>query len=300
MNSPQNWLKVLQGRYRGIGLRAMDVPVFLHLGLVGVLIVPFHHGVRHWPWIPPIHAAFCLLLVEMIRLSSKRRNRLLDFARTFYPVLWIGFAWKETGHVVTMIFPYWANALVVKADVFIFGVHPTVWVESIFRPWLTELMNCLYFSYYFFLPAAVFPLYFRGRRRDAADVLFLMTLTFSVSFVLFLMFPAEGAWVILKDLHTVEPEGGFFMHLVQSIQAKGTIPAGAFPSSHVAAAFVIALGALKFNPKIGWILLLLSPGVAFATVYCRYHHAVDAIAGILLGTLMYAAAVQILKRRNRR
>jgi membrane-associated phospholipid phosphatase len=127
-----------------------------------------------------------------------------------------------------------------------------------------------------------------------------MTLTFSVSFVLFLMFPAEGAWVILKDLHTVEPEGGFFMHLVQSIQAKCTIPAGAFPSSHVAAVFVMALGALKFNPKVGWILLPLAVGVAMATVYCRYHHAVDAIAGIMLGTLMVAVGIRILERRSRR
>jgi membrane-associated phospholipid phosphatase len=290
---------VIPQRYRGIGLRAMDVPVLLHLGIVGILIVPFHHGVRHWPWIPPVHAALLLLLLETIRLNSGRRNGLLEFVRTFYPVLWISFAWKEAGLIATMIFPYWANGLVVNADLWIFGVHPTVWVQTIFRPWLTELMNFFYFIYYFFIPAAAFPLYFGGRRRNAEDFLFLVTLTFAVSFVLFLIFPAEGAWVILKNLHTVEPKGGFFLSLIQAIQAKGTIPAGAFPSSHVAAAFVMALGALKFNRPAGWVLLPLAAGVAAATVYCRYHHAVDAIAGILLGLGMYAAGIRILERRGR-
>jgi membrane-associated phospholipid phosphatase len=289
-------MRTIAGRYRGIGIRPLDVPVLAYTGLLGILIIPFHHNVRQWGWITAAHAAFCVLLLELIRLNSRRRSAPLDFARTFYPAVWIGLAWKEMGAVVTMIFPYWANAWVVGLDMRLFGVHPTVWVQSIFRPWLTEVMNFIYFIYYFFIPAASFPLYFRGKRRETDNLLFLVTLTFAVSFSLFLVFPAEGAWVILKPLHTVEPEGGFFLHLIQAMQARGTIPAGAFPSSHVAAAFVIALAALRYNPKVGRILLPLAAGVALATVYCRYHHAVDAISGVLLGCLMYAAGIRILKR----
>lgn len=286
-------------RYRGIGVRLMDVPVLCYMGLIGVLIVPFHRNVLHWQLIVPLHAALCFLLLELIRLNSRRRSGFLDFIRTFYPAVWIGFAWKEMGVLVTMIFPYWANAFVVNMDVQIFGVHPTVWVQSIFRPWLTELMNFFYFIYYFFVPAAAFPLYFSGKRRETDDLMFLVTLTFAVSFTLFLFFPAEGAWVVLKHLHTIEPEGGVFMHLVQTLQAMGTIPAGAFPSSHVAAAFVISLAALRYNPKVGRMLLPLAVGVALATVYCRYHHAVDAVAGTLLGCSMYAIGIRILKKRGR-
>jgi membrane-associated phospholipid phosphatase len=299
LNNLRRTILAITARYRGIGVRAMDVPILFYMGLIGILIVPFHHNVRHWQWITPVHAALCLLLLELIRLNSRHENGLLDFIRTFYPAVWISFAWKEMGVLVTMIFPYWANAFVVNLDMRIFGVHPTVWVETIFRPWLTELMNFFYFIYYFFVPAAAFPLYFRGKRPETNDFLFLVTLTFAVSFTLFLVFPSEGAWVILKPLHTVEPEGGLFLHLMQSIQAKGTIPAGAFPSSHVAAAFVMALGAIRFNPKVGWFLLPLAVGVALATVYCRYHHAVDAISGALLGCCLYAVGFRILKKLRR-
>ena len=49
-----------------------------------------------------------------------------------------------------------------------------------------------------------------------------------------------------------------------------------------------------------WILLPLAFGVAMATVYCRYHHAVDAIAGIFLGTVLYFTGTAILNARDRK
>ena len=276
----------------------MDVPVLVYLGVVGMAVIPFHHDVRHWPWVPIRHAFALLLLLEMIRFNSLKRNALLDLVRTFYPVLWIGFSWKELNNLVTMIFPYWANAFVIQMDLSIFGAHPSVWVQHLFRPWLTELMNFLYATYYFFIPLAVFPLYFKGKKKEAFNVMFLLTLTISVCFMLFFFFPAEGAWVVLKDLHTVQPEGGFFLRLVQAAQSKGTIRGGAFPSSHVAAAFILALGALHYNRKIGWVMLSLVFGIALSTVYCRYHHAVDALSGIAVGFILYGIGLRILKWRG--
>jgi membrane-associated phospholipid phosphatase len=276
----------------------MDVTILAYLGVVGILVVPFHHDVHRWPLVPFVHAGLCLLILEGIRLNFRWRNGLLDFVRTFYPMLWISFAWLEMNNLATMIFPYWGNAFVVGLDLRIFGVHPTVWVQSFFRPWLTELMNFFYCSYYFFIPLAAFPLYFEGRRREAFDILFLLSLSIAVCFFLFFFIPAEGAWVVLKDLHTVQPEGGFFLHWVQFLQARGTVRGGAFPSSHVAAAFVVALGALRYRRKTGMVMLPLAAGVALATVYCRYHHAVDALAGIVFGLCLYTIGVRILKRRG--
>jgi membrane-associated phospholipid phosphatase len=291
-------LDLSRKRYKGVRLEPMDVVVFAHLGVVGILVVPFHHDVHRWFLVPFVHAGLCLLILEGIRWNSIRRNGPLDFVRTFYPVLWNGFAWMEINNLATMIFPYWGNAFVVGLDLRIFGVHPTVWVQSIFRPWLTELMNFFYFSYYFFIPLAVLPLYFGGRRRETFDFLFIVTFAVAVCLILFLFIPAEGAWVVLKSLHTVQPEGGFFLHMVRFLQARGTVRGGAFPSLHVTAAFVTALAAMRYRKKTGLLMLFLAAGMALSTVYCRYHHAVDAMAGIVLGPCLYAIGVRILKRRG--
>jgi membrane-associated phospholipid phosphatase len=281
------------------GLRPMDLVVLAYLMLLGILVVPFHHDVRNWAAVPFEHAVLCGAVLGLIRWNDRRPGPVLDFVRTFYPMLWIAFAWTEMNNLVTMIFPYWANHFVVRADLLIFGVHPTVWVERLFRPWLTECMNFFYTIYYFFIPMAVFPLYFRGRRKETLEFLFLVVFTFAVSFILFLIFPSEGAWVVLKDLHTVQPEGGFFLHFIQWLQSRGTMRGGAFPSSHVAAAFTISLAALRYNRRVGLALLPLAFGVALATVYCRYHHAVDAIAGIVSGVCLYAAGRRILRSAER-
>jgi membrane-associated phospholipid phosphatase len=299
VDGQSNWVDRLRNRYQGVRFEWMDRVILVYLAGLGLLVVPFHHDVRHWPSVPAVHALLCLLIAELVRLNGRVRNPVLDFIRTFYPVLWISFAWSEMDNLVTMIFPYWANAWVVGLDVKLFGVHPTVWVQQWFRPWLTELMNFFYCIYYCFPAMVTFPLYFRGRRRETFEYLFLVVFTFAVSFTLFLIFPAEGAWVVLKDLHTVQPTGGFFLHFIQWLQAHGTMRGGAFPSSHVAAAVVMALGGLRYNRRVGIVLVPLALGVALATVYCRYHHAVDAIAGIASGLLLYAAGTGLLKAARR-
>ncbi|MBN2202500.1 phosphatase PAP2 family protein [bacterium] len=285
----------LRKRYTEWNLRPMDAVILAYLALIGILVVPFHRDVRNWAAVPFVHAGLCAAVVGLIRWQSSRPGPVLDFVRTFYPVLWICFAWTEMDNLVTMIFPYWANGFVVRADLRIFGVHPTVWVERLFRPWLTELMNFFYTIYYFFIAAIAFPLYFRGKRKETFEFLFLVTFTFAVSFLLFLIFPSEGAWVILRDKHTVEPEGGLFLHFIQWVQSNGTMRGGAFPSSHVAAAFTITLAGLRYNRPMGLVILPLAVGVALATVYCRYHHAVDAIAGIVSGILLYGIGRRILR-----
>ncbi|HEX9935340.1 MAG TPA: phosphatase PAP2 family protein [bacterium] len=290
----------LKKRYGAIRFEWMDMTVMAYLGILGILVIPFHRDVRNWAWIPVIHAGVIFVLLEFLRFEAKHPHPVLHFIRTFYPAFGITFLWMELNRLVTMILPYWANAFVVGLDLRLFGVHPTVWVERLFHPWLTELMNFFYSFYFLFIPMVGFVLYFRNKRQETFDFLFLVMLTFCSCFLLFLVFPAEGAWVVLKNLHHVQPEGGFFMHLNQSIQARGTIRGGAFPSSHVAAALVIALAALRTERKLGLFLLPFAFGVVLATVYCRYHHAVDSLAGLLWGLVCYGVGVRLMARRKDR
>jgi hypothetical protein len=92
---------------------------------------------------PFLHGAIFFLLLELIRISTNASS-FIQFLRTFYPILWILFAWKEMDQLVTMIFPYWFNPILPQLDHFLFGVYPTVWVQQWFSPWLTELMHFFY------------------------------------------------------------------------------------------------------------------------------------------------------------
>ena len=294
--------EMINKRYQSTCFHLMDYIVISYIIFLGFLVIPFHYdhylqtNVPNWWQYPILHSIIAILLMELIRLSYLRPNKIIHFIRTFYPAILLSPAWSELDHLVTIILPYWANDFVINLDLFLFSVHPTVWVEKLFTPWLTELMNFFYLSYFLFIPISALTLYFKGKKEKTLDLLFLTFLTYTTAFLLFLVFPSEGAWITLKSLHTIEHEGGFFMNIVQNMQAQGTIRGGAFPSSHVSAAFTIVWANMKYQKKLGWVLLPIAIGVAISTIYLRYHHAVDAISGLIWGSLMYGAGIFILKK----
>lgn len=294
--SRPSFFKRIFPRYSDIAFHPMDIVFLGYLAILGLLIIFFHNEVPMWPLFPVAHVALIFLILEFLKFFNDKPSKVLHFVRTFYPAIILAILWMELNSLVTMIFPYWANDFVVNLDKAIFGVHPTVWVETIFTPWLTELMNFFYAFYYLFIPMTAFNLYFRGRKQETFDYLFLVFLAYTTVFLIFLLFPAEGPWVILKGMHTVKPEGGLFLKLNEMIQGQGSIRGGCFPSSHVAAAFAIVWGTLKYQRKLGIFLFPCVIGMSIATVYCQYHHAVDALAGALLGTITTIIGFAILKK----
>jgi membrane-associated phospholipid phosphatase len=96
--------------------------------------------------------------------------------------------------------------------------------------------------------------------------------------------------------HLVTP----LRHLNLWILERGTVHAGVFPSAHVSSAFSAAFGLLLVLPerrRIGWIGFWFAVIVSVATVYGRYHYAVDAAAG-LVTSLVALAGIAALKRMD--
>ena len=61
------------------------------------------------------------------------------------------------------------------------------------------------------------------------------------------------------------------------------ISTSVFPSGHVAVAFSSAFGLLRAMPERRWLsssVFAIAIIVVVATVYCRYHYAVDGLASI--------------------
>lgn len=285
-------------RYQSTRFQLMDRTIIIYLLFLGILVIPFHQDVKLWGVYPFLHLVIIVFLMEYIRFSETRSSRILRAIRIFYPVLFASLGWKELNNLVTMIFPYWANDLIIRADLWLFGVHPTVWVEQLFTPWLTEIMNMFYAAFWFYTPLVTILLYIKKREKDLFDFFFAVSFAYAICFALFLIFPGEGAWIVLKKLHSSDPDGGFLQRLNQAAQAIGTIRGGALPSSHVALSFVVSLTSIKHFKRLGILLVILSFGVAASTVYCRYHHAIDAISGIFTGFILFWISRRILIKHN--
>jgi membrane-associated phospholipid phosphatase len=108
---------------------------------------------------------------------------------------------------------------------------------------------------------------------------FQLSSLFYVCYFIFILLPVEGPIALRNEYYHQE---GLFRTLVDLIYAKGENPGAAFPSSHVAAAFLVAWwGSTHFKRmKIFYWLTFLF--LSISTVYCMFHYAVDVMGGVLL------------------
>ena len=112
------------------------------------------------------------------------------------------------------------------------------------------------------------------------------------AYALFPYFPTEPPRYAFADIApptVTTAVRDFNLYLLDST----TIHSGVFPSAHVSAAFSAAFAMLLLTPRgqrDGWFLLLYAISVAIATVYGRYHYAVDVFGGFGLSLLAAASA----------
>jgi membrane-associated phospholipid phosphatase len=107
---------------------------------------------------------------------------------------------------------------------------------------------------------------------------------------MFPYFPSDPPRVVFPgaDLPgVVTPIRAFNLHLVGNYGIHSSV----FPSAHVSMAFASAWGLICFLPERPWVgrlMLVYAISVAVATVYGRYHYAVDAAAGAVVGLVALA------------
>lgn len=66
-----------------------------------------------------------------------------------------------------------------------------------------------------------------------------------------------------------------------------TVPSdGAFPSSHSAIGFALAITILKHDKKVGVLYLIMAGLVGIARIMAHVHYPIDIIAGALIGTII--------------
>jgi membrane-associated phospholipid phosphatase len=144
---------------------------------------------------------------------------------------------------------------------------------------------------------------YAAEKRDRANCFLLVyVLGALLSYALIPFFPSRPPRVVFPTIAAPD--------IMTSIRAynlfvlsKAGIHTGVWPSAHVSSTFSAAWGLFFCFPerkRFGWIFLVYAASVAIATVYGRYHFAVDAVAGIGVSLAALAAAQWLLRNRRLR
>lgn len=187
------------------------------------------------------------------------------------------------------------DPILIKLDYMIFNTHPTVMLERIVTPFLTDLFQIAYLTYYF-IPISFGVLLLRNNQReDFERSLFLILFCFYLSYLGYILMPALGPRFAIDHLHNANLKGFLVAEPIQRcLNYLEGIKRDAFPSGHSAIALIVLYLAYRFRRGFFWIALPIVLALLFSTVYCRYHYVVDVIAGfgltistIILGEWYY-------------
>jgi len=283
-------------------LRLTDINCLTYLALLAGALLFIQRPPTYWLRYFLLHIFLCGAILALIYFSESNSSlKILVGARVFYPVAVLLLTWNEMNELLHLIFShFWATELVVKLDYFLFGVHPTIWMQKFYHPALDELMCFLYTCYYLFLPIVTLILFLKKKRDETFAVFSVVTLAYFSNFIVFYFFPTLGPHMAksLQSLSTTNYTGYLFAWINRTIQANAGVVGGAFPSSHISGATALTIIVWRYYRPLGYWLAPLVIAIAFSTVYLGYHHAVDPLIGFLWGGIFYVLGLKILKRRG--
>ncbi len=277
-------------------LRPVEIVTVGYWFLLSLLIIFFHSNLPRWWLYILLHISGAVGVVCLAKFTHRTEKKWVIYLRDWYLAFLFIPMFEEMNLLVPALFPRWLNQSLIRADYLIFGTHPSLWLEKLTTPWLTEyLMFC--FSTVYFLPYLFGAIvYFKSGRERYHHLLLSIALGFYICYIMFLLLPAEGPWVTMKHLYTVRLNGGIFTRLVNIIEAAGSVRGAAFPSSHVMTSFVVLLFARRYSRTAYLIFLPIILGLFFATVYCRFHYVVDVMGGLVVGGISSWLAPKLNRR----
>ena len=211
----------------------------------------------------------------------------LRIIRYYYQFFFLPLFFTALHYLIPAVHPGNIDLSLIKIDQYLTGTNPTVWIERFYFPWLTELLQLAYLTFYFLPLLILIPLYHRNEIKKFDRFGFAILLSFYLSYFGYLLFPALGPRYFLAHLHTVQLDGlGLYHYISTTLNGLENIQWDAFPSGHVAVALLVSHFAFKYFPRLFYSTLPMIMLLILSTFYLRYHYLIDVLAGIGLYLLI--------------
>ncbi|MBI5281368.1 MAG: phosphatase PAP2 family protein [Candidatus Solibacter usitatus] len=233
-----------------------------------------------------LNAALILWFCLFAWANKERGFHTLDYVRDWYPIPLILLAFREMGwmalpHASTAFEDYWV--VWDRRLLHDWGLKSAI--ESL-GPLLPNLLELSYLLVYV-VPIVTVGVFYRcGARAKLDDAYSILLFGALTAYALYPFFPSEPPCTVFPQADL--PLLSALRRLNLAIVGHYGIHTSVFPSGHSAAAFSAAFAVMKLLPRYRWlgrVFLALASSIAVATVYGRYHFAVDAIAGLALAGL---------------
>jgi membrane-associated phospholipid phosphatase len=284
--------------------RPLDIlnAVFVAILLALTLVAGAMQRLQDWPALSLRFGAMLAGIAAISRVARwEERNPLARILVNFYPLVLIPLIFDSMGRVIPAVHPVEYDAPLAAIDRALFGVDVTVAMQPLLWPPLTDLLHLAYATYYF-LPIVVTLALWRRDVPRARRFIFTIVLAFYVSYAGYFLVPAKGPRYHQAHLYTTElvvsPISTWISATLNNLE--NLTKHDAFPSGHTMIAVMCLIVAARHARRAFWFLLPAALGLVFSTMYCRYHYAVDVVAGLVLAGIMVPVGQAVWDRYDRR
>ena len=284
-------------------LKSLDRLNLIGLAVISAVALIYHTRVEEYLLILIVNIVVSFFIVGLLNLEDRTRNPVLKFVCQWYTLPLIFLTFKEMYLMVHPINPHDLDYLLIGIDKTIFGTDPTAYLDRIATPGLTEFLQICYSSFYLLWVILGFDLLREHNEEGFIFFMFVLMYGFYTSYAGYLVVPAIGPRFTLHDFAKLDSElpGLYLTHFLRDVinsgesikniaHAASVAQRDCFPSGHTEMTIITIAVAIKYRAKSAMVIIPLGAGLIFATVYMRYHYAIDVIAGVIFAVIVLSTA----------
>ncbi len=258
----------------------------LYLGVSGALL-----GAKGYGSLAVMH----VVGVAMAFWANADRGRVARVVGDLLPLIAAPMLYGEIPLLIAALGTSYHDATVQRWELALFGAQASrVFATFVPSTAVSEIVHAGYLAYY---PAIFVPpllLYARGNRRGYGETVVALTSVYLVCWMIFSIAPVEGP----RYLWTADAPDGPFRRFTVALLAAGSSRGAAFPSSHMAVSVTQAAMALRWQPRVGMVLVVVAALVGLGAVYGGFHYGVDIVAGAVLGLVLSTVTIALCGSRT--
>jgi hypothetical protein len=277
-------------------LHAADVLVIGFGMLLSIINVVFAPLIPKAGVLIMINSVAIALIILLAYFRHTTGSPLLRAVHNWYVVLLVFLSFKE---LYFMIKPLHSGRdyddVLIAVDQWLFGVNPTQWLMRYANPYVTEILQIAYTSFYFLFLVLGYELYRRHDRDMFHYFMFTCVYGFFLSYLGYFFLPAVGPRFTLHDFSALNDDlPGVLLtpYLRWFVNAGGSVPMGVpnavaiagtqrdvFPSGHTMMTLVLIYLSARLKARVRFFIYVIGTLLIMATVYQRYHYVIDLFAG---------------------
>ncbi len=272
-----------------------DLVIILFYIFLTLLNVIYHSRVPQWGELI-VYNFILISVVFFLGYKHKTDGSMIwQQLHFWFLVPFVFLTFKEIYFMVHPIRMVDYDNVLISIDRFLFGTDPTHALMKIANPYLTELLQIVYATFFFLPIILAIDLMLNNRYEELKYVTFIIIYGFVLSYIGYFLVPAVGPRFTLHNFADTNKElpGLFLTNFLREVVNAGEsitsstpnpialVQRDVFPSGHTQMTLLVIYLSIKLKTKSRWFFIPDGTLLIFSTVYLRYHYVTDVLGGTI-------------------